>query len=293
MTLVVFEQFSRVAPLGVRFWDVAKQAPVTGGLIVTARTPQGRRLPMFANRQGVYVLQNVPGLRPFETGDGSQTFWEAVPPAQPYTLEVRDTEARFHHFTLAADVPTREIFTWDCGSSPPSSPPSPLLHISPGYVPAYSAPNRSVPGGMAVVRADLYDPAQDVPAAWAVLEVLLDGAVIGRGIADARGCVVAVFPYPEPVDTTPESPLGFGVPLTEQTWNLTLRAFYAPTDPVPAVPDLCTVLNQPEADLWLKWINPANKQALAGVVLLYSQETIAVSFDNANKPLSRLYITPV
>lgn len=288
MTLVVYDRFSRVAPLGVRFWDVAAQTPVTGGLVVTARTPQNKVLPMFGNSKGVYVLQDVPGLRPFEMGDGSDEFWATMPAPQPYTLEVKDTERRFHPFTFEADVPTREIFAWDCPLSPLLEP----VNVPPGYVPVYSTANRSLPEGMAVLRADLHDPDADVPAAWAVLEVLLDGTVIGRGIADTRGCTVVVFPYPEPIDTLPASPMSFGVPLTEQVWNLSLRAYYAPVDPVPGVPDLCILLKQPEADLWREWNSPTDTDPFTGVDLLYGREAIAVSFDSTNEPLSRLYITP-
>src|SRR5512134_890422 len=167
MTLIVYEQFSRVAPLGVRFWDVAAQTPVISGLVVTARTPQNKVLPMFANTKGVYILQDVPGLRPFETGDGSDQFWASMPAPQPYTLEVRDTERRFHPFTFEADVPTREIFAWDCTFSPLLAP----VGVPSGYIPVYSTAGRSLTGGMAVVRADLHDPDEDVPAAWGMLEV--------------------------------------------------------------------------------------------------------------------------
>jgi hypothetical protein len=290
MTLVVFETFSRVAPLGVRFWDVAAQAPVVDGLVVTARTPQKRVLPMVANSKGVYILQNVPGLRAFETGDGSIAFWNNAPVPQPYQLEARDTQRRFHPFKFEAGVPTRGIFAWDCPLSPPLAP----AGVPSGYVPAYSTTSRPLPGGMIAVRADLYDPDADVPAAWATLEVLLDGAVLGRGIADMRGCVVVVFPYPELVDTTPgSSPLDFGMPLEEQRWSLSLRAAYGPLDPVPSVPDLCAVLSQPEADLWRVWNSPADREPFTGVDLLYGREAIATSFDSTDEPVSRLYVTPV
>lgn len=288
MTLIVYDEFSRVAPLGVRFWDVAAQAPVIDGLVVTARTPQNKVLPMFANTKGVYILQDVPGLRPFEMGDGSDEFWASMPAPQPYTLEVHDSERRFHPFTFEADVPTREIFAWDCPQSPPLDP----INAPSGYIPVYSTAGRSLTGGMAVVRADLHDPDEDAPAAWAMLEVLLDGDVIGRGIADARGCTVVVFPYPEPIDADPTSPMGFGVPLTEQTWTLSLRASYAPVDPVPSVPDLCTLLSQPEANLWRVWNDPTDTEPFTGVDLHYGREAIAVSFDDDDNPLSRLYITP-
>jgi hypothetical protein len=146
---------------------------------------------------------------------------------------------------------------------------------------------------MAVLRADLHDPDDDVPAAWAMLEVLLDGVVLGRGIADERGCVVVVFPVPEPIDAAPDSPMAFGMPLTKQVWNLSMRAYYKPANPVPSVPDLCSLLSQPEADLWREWNSSAVADPFTGVDLLYGREATAVSFNSANEPLSRLYVTPV
>ena len=289
MTFVVLERFSRVAPLGVRFWDVAAQAPVHAGLVVTARTPRGRVLPMFPNSKGVYVLQDVPGLRPFETGDGSDEAWAAAPAPQPYTLEARDTQDRFHTFTFEAQVPTKGILSWECITSPPLAP----LPMPPGYVPAYPTAGSAVPGGMAAVRADLYDPEAGGPAAWAMLEVSLDGVLLGRGIADERGCAVVVFPYPEPIDTTPGSPMTFGVPILEQVWSLDLRAYYAPNDPVPTAPDLCLVLNQAEADLWRVWNSPTDNEPFTAVDLHYGAEAIARSFDAGGDPLPRLYVTPV
>jgi len=289
MTFVVFEQFSRTAPLGIRFWDVAAQVPVMGDLSVSARTPQNRVLPLFANRKGIHVLQNVPGLRPFESGDGSDEFWAGAPAPQPYRLEARDTEGYFHSFTFEADVPTRGVLSWVCAASPPLAP----LNTPPGYVPAYSTASRAVPSGLAALRADLYDPEGGNPAAWAMLEVALEGVVLGRGIADLRGCALVIFPYPEPIDAAPDSPINFGVPLIEQTWNFSLRAYYAPIDPVPSVPDLCAVLGQPAADLWRVWNSAADRQPFATVTLRYGREVIALSFDAADEPLSRLYITPV
>jgi hypothetical protein len=202
---------------------------------------------------------------------------------------VRDPAGQFHPFTFEADVPTRKIMSWECAAAPALEP----LNRPDGTVPAYSTASRAIPGGMAVLRADLYDPAAQAPAAWATLEVLLDGVVLGRGIADKRGCVLVAFPYPEPIDATPATPESFGVPLTEQIWPLSLRAFYASGAPIPNIIDLCAVLNQPEADLWRAWTSAANKQPFTTVDLRYGREAVAVSFNAANTSLSRLYITPV
>jgi hypothetical protein len=287
MTVIVFEQFSRTAPLGLRFWDMAARRPVTGGLKVTARTPQKRVLPLSANSTGVYVLQNDPALRRFEGGDGSDEFWADAPAPLPYQITVRDTSQHYHSFTFTVDVPTHKIASWTCVN------PLVALDLPESYVPAYTTSSHPVPPGMAALRADLYDPAADKPAVHAVLEVLLNGVVLGRSIADPRGCVLVTFPVPTPIDTDPADPDSFGVPLMQQVWNLSLRAFYAPVDPVPDVMDLCAVLNQPAANLWRRWISAANRQAFTTVALRYGRETSAVSFTAGDTPLSRLFLTPV
>lgn len=285
MTIVVFEEFSRTAPLGLRFWDMAAQRPVAGGLTVTARTPQQRVLPLSANSTGIYVLQNDPALRIFEGGDGSDEFWADAPASLPYRITVRDGSGQYHPFTFTINVPTRRTASFTCAN------PLDVLSLPPGYVPAYTTTSRPVPAGMAALRADLYDPAEDKPAAHAVLEVLLNGAVLGRGITDERGCVLVAFPVPTPIDTDPD-PRSFGTPLMQQVWPLSLRAFYAPADPVPPVMDLCAVLNQPAADLWRTWTSPANRQPFTTVALRYGRESSAVSFTAGDTPLSRLFLTP-
>jgi hypothetical protein len=80
----IIERLTRVAPLGLRFFDAVTQQ-VVGGLAVTAwpaATP-AQQMPLFANPSGVHVLQHAPGLRDFENGAGDEAFWANIPAKKP------------------------------------------------------------------------------------------------------------------------------------------------------------------------------------------------------------------
>jgi hypothetical protein len=203
-TPVVIERLSKVAPLGVRFWDEITHKAIGDGLIVTAYRPlqPDRRFALTLNRANVFVLQNVPGLRDVEFGAGDQAYWDDLPTPQDFAIDVFDTTNRFLPFTFTAAVPTRDLFEWICGSPPEQS-----------GVPLFSAPSRSVPGGYGVIRAELRDESQFdtrtqeyAPASWAMLEAWYDSQLVGRGLADQQGRIVVLFPYPEPINPPISSP---------------------------------------------------------------------------------------
>ena len=82
------------------------------------------------------------------------------------------------------------------------------------------------------------------------------GRLLGRGIADRRGEVLATFAYPEPITPLPGSPPGPPVPvppLTSQSWPVSIRVRFRRTLPTypasstDALPDLCELLGQPLA----------------------------------------------
>jgi hypothetical protein len=295
----VLERLSALAPLGIRFWDAVSHALIADdGLRVTAYPLSNplRRVQGFPNRCGTYVLQNLPGMRDIEQGAGDEEFWANLPPKRPFVVEVVDADLRFQPFLLTVDLPVRGLLTLECvlGSPPDAGLPA---------IPLYSAPARSVPGAMAVLRTTLavsqaplhpQDPPIAIPAAWVMLEVHVAGHPPVRGFADAEGRVALIFPYPEPLDFAddPESPvsLAAGPPLTGQTWIVQLRAMYTPLNPVPAVPDLCTILTQASARLWQ---DSAQTQQLTEVQLKFGQELVVRSYDTATgKPLANLFITP-
>jgi hypothetical protein len=244
------ETFSRVAPLGVRFWDIVSRRIVDTGLTVIAY-PQGQatqRTSLFPNRSGVYVLHHASGFRDFEHGGGDAAFWRNAPSPRPFIVEVSDQETRFQPFSFTVDVPRRGLLTATetTSSSPPSSPPL--------GIPLYSSVARAVPAGMAVVRAELWDAMADKPAAWALLEVRITGQEPARGLADDKGRIVVMFPYPEPVPGTFGSPLGSPPgggqrSVFAQAWPLQLQAFYSPQAVVPVLPQLERVHAQAPATL--------------------------------------------
>jgi hypothetical protein len=295
---IELERLTYVAPLGVRFFDLAVRRHVRELLVSAAPVAApGRRITLFANPSGVFVLRGAPGLREFEGGAGDATFWAGLPAPTPYLVEVRDPRGELLACSFVAAVPTHGVFRWACG--PSDSPP----RSGSADVPLYSAPARTPPEGAAVLRADLREPAggPDLaapgrPAASAVVEVLHDGSVIGRGIADARGSVCVIFPYPPPVDLVPDSPLVTGVRLAQQQWSLGVRIAYRPEPQPPALLDLCLALTQLEhtpAQAWQVWSGPAGTGRLGEAVLRYGEELVLRSRSPSDgRPLSHLFVTP-
>jgi len=298
----ILERLTLVAPLGLRFHDVATGANVGSGLRVTVypvTNNSARRVEAFANRSGTYVLHHAPGLREFERGSGDDLFWENLPP-QVFIIEVVDQERRFQPFLFEAELPApRGLFNWlpPLESSPPS-PPSAAKSI-----PLYSAPARSLDSGMAVIRADLWNPQANAPAAWAVLEARMGGQLQARGISDARGSIALIFPYPKPTDAPFASPVesppvNKNVPLLEQAWELTLNAGYAPVaaNAIAPLPDLRATLEQLNASPAMLWTDFAQGEELANVTLKYGRELILKSQDSNTvsppAPQSVLFITP-
>jgi hypothetical protein len=158
-------------------------------------------------------------------------------------VSVRDPERRFLPFTFEADLPFRGLFELPC-ESPPHSP----LAGRVGALPVFSTAWRPIPAGATVARAQLVDAVTGKPAASALLEVTVAGATF-RGLADARGNVVVVLPYPEPAGSIGSPPGGTAVPFTQQRWPVTVACSYGRVGSPPDPPDLCHVLEQPPAAL--------------------------------------------
>jgi hypothetical protein len=296
---------TRVAPLGLRFHDTASGEFVRDGLNVSVYPPNKSesRVQAIANRTGVYVLHHATGLKALEVGMGDANYWNNLPPRKDFVIEVSDEQRRFQQFHFTAQLPVSGIYQW---LSPlPTSPPSAL-----NSVPLYSSPTRSAPGGMAVIRADLWDNRRDLPAQWVVLEGYIEDELIVRGIADEAGKVALIFPWPAPqrfaINSPPSPPVTSpptvsGPPLMTQEWRVRLRALYAPTaqtlsPPVPietkpVSPDLRFTLSQPEATIWA---DEAATQPLAEVSLHYGREQVLRSTSTTSPPSLRssvLFIT--
>jgi hypothetical protein len=162
-------------------------------------------------------------------------------------------------------------------------------------LPLFSAPTRSGAGGLATLRASLWDTVADAPAAWAMLEARIAGQPTVRGLADELGRVALIFPYPGPATFAEQSPPPPSAPFTKQEWPVQLFASYLPQRPVPTLPSLPDALAQPRAKLWA---DSALTTPLTQATLRSGQELVVRSFDTSPEaplggtPLSVLLITP-
>lgn len=300
--ITVLEHITCVAPCGVRFQDEVTGQIIHDGLDVTAYATASAlprvqsidqrgvlsmlapRQQAFLNNQGIYVLKNLPGLREtVERGQGDAAYWANVAAsACSFTIEVVDRQRRFLPCTFPAQLPARNLLALHCGSGS-----SAISAVMPA-VSLFSASTRQVPSTIAVIRAELWDLTNDVPASWAIIEAYIAGHLPIRGMADFSGKVALFCPYPEPVNGLLSSPLqARSTKLIDQSWQVQLHASYTHLDPVPLFPDLCTTLDLPLASLWG---NFKSKRLLSEVTLKFGQE-LFVSSEDALKS-AKLLITP-
>lgn len=239
----LLERTTRFAPLGIAFYDVATGRRVSEGLRLAYTNARGRRVFASANRVGVFVLRGLPGQTALERSAGDETIWDDDSLRTDVPIELTDTLGRFHELAFSATAPTRGLFTLACGSGAIVPPGQPL------GVPLFPLASRAVPAGTAAVRAELRDTRTGEPAAWSLLEVTAPSLPPALGLADRRGSVVVMLPYPEPATPGAASPPSHPRrSLSDETWTVEIRAFSSTFAPDP-VPDLCTILRQPPAAL--------------------------------------------
>jgi hypothetical protein len=285
----VIERVTRVTPLGVAFWDTTARRRVADGLLVRVFPLTAERvLPPVAVRlsgAGVFHASGLPGLEAFEGGEGDRQFWENLPPSRWFRLEMDDPYGRYLPIRTTLRIPrARGLAVPECEAEllPPGAPAASPPRAT--HLPLFDAPGRTVPTGMASLRATLVDGATGESARSAVLEVREDGRFLGRGISDASGQVVVIFTYPQPAlppipASPPSSPPGPPLParpLEEQSWELDIRVRYdgalvhetPPDSPTPRA-ELCGVLLQPDAALEAAGSPPV---AVTRATLLYGEE---------------------
>ncbi len=215
--------------LGLRFRDSATRAIVTSGLRVTASPLSGARVEPVegrANRSGVWTFHGLPGLRAFELG--TRPFLDSArfsPPEPPrFRIEVRDDDGRFLPSAFVAAASERGPFTF-------TVPASPLEDWS--EVPLFSAPERPAPPGCAVIRADLTVRRAGLPDEPARAALVRAAAIVRNrrtqpvtalGIANHKGSVSVVVPWPELVTLAELSPPG-GLRMDDQGWEFEFAAW--------------------------------------------------------------------
>jgi hypothetical protein len=272
------ERLRIFTPLGIRFWDPAVDRPVGDGLRVTAR-PAGRpgrgRLATLT-ASGVYAFFGLPGLRDIEYPKDDPLGASPLT-VRRFVVEVEDGLGRFLPATFAVDAPYLGIFPTEPGL--PTGAPGVFL---------FSAPTRPILSTAAVVRASLeaISAVDGVttrrPAAHTVLEVSPPGGPTRVGVADARGEVAVVFPYPSFATAINGggggSPLRSPVGSAGRRWPLRLRVRHDPgtltVHPGSTVPDLRSILEQGAASLRPSRLGTGAFVAEARVDLVFGQELV-------------------
>jgi hypothetical protein len=294
----VLERHSLVCPFGVRFFDSVMRNSIGDGLRVTAR-PAGAGAgtldrEAILTRSDIFAFHNLPGLRDAESGQGDANYWDQIEGdpvrRKSFVIEVNDRFARFLPFTFEVELPHRGLFQFGSilSSLSPLSPPQTAAL----GVPLFSAPARPVPGGMAVVRAQIVTLPANEPAAFALVEIVARSAngplISAQGLADTQGRVAVVFPYPElPPPASFGSPsAGEGQSLSSREWTVGVRVFWGPVPNNGGLPNLADVLQaQPERVL-LGGNSPA--EPFVSQILRFGRELILRS--SRDDSLSVLFV---
>ena len=282
--VLILEQFTYTAPLGVRFWDVAAAAPAESGLVVEAYPdlfPE-QRTTAIVGHTGVYSFPLLPGLRNVAFGAGDDKFWSANPPSIPYTIEVQDPEDRYLSYLFSTLLPVRGLFgLW-------ASPLFVALTPDPTWLPLFSTPSRQLPNSNAFVRAQLQDDFSKVAASGAIVTVQATGLPLCAGLSDERGMVMVSQPYPEPVGNLVTSPLS-APNLVQQSWTVEVAVFYNEGKTHDPFPDLHQILQQNAAFVWR---DSAHTATVDQFTLQYGKDLVLRSLDSTSgNELPELLVT--
>jgi len=297
---VFVEQRTIFTALGIQFWDQTMDQAVTDGLMVAAQLQNAEYSPLPAVRtcSGVYAFQGLRSLNEVEYPAGDAP--PASPPKTlPFIITVLDSLNRFLPmiFTVELPLPYSGLFLSNDTVSPPGS-------GARAYV--FSAPTRSAGTGIAVVRADLWDHEADRPAAFAALQVSVNGQV-WIGIADDQGRAQIQFPSPLVQRLSLGSPPGIGQgPISGMSWPIQVQVSYQPgvlsfplknaqdvVWPWNVAPSLKSILDsQKAAVIWQQQAGPP-VAAWTGT-LFYGQELVLrTAATNPAETLSTLSISQV
>jgi hypothetical protein len=270
------ERYSVVTPLGIRFWDPVTDRSVTDGLAAIAYPEHSRRLATSAisTMSGVYAFHGLPGLRAAEYPQGDPTSPGSLPVVTRFRIEVTDRATRFLPVAFTVGAPFRGIYPTDL-------PTPPGMSALPGFL-LFSSSTRDPTPSTAVVRAQLserLDTTADRPAAYAVLETVTPDGKLWIGLADERGIVASLFPYPTFTVSSNASSLLPSSAIPQQTWPLTVTVRYQPSalsfvDGSP-LPDLRSVLAQAPAAIWTARAAPLGQASSTfPATLVFGQELL-------------------
>jgi hypothetical protein len=266
------ERVSWTCPLGLRFFDVASGLTVHDGLSVNAKpeTGLGHTIKSVLTPSGVHAFPKLPGVPTIDRADAIDP-WDPFPATRPFRIRVVDTLDRFLSCTFVIDAPFKGLDSPLILGSPPWS--------DPRGIPLFSAPARTAPAGFILARAELRQLDGDEPAAFALVEISYPSAgktFVARGMSDAQGMVVILFPLPE----GPRRGFGGSPPAGNRApqWPGSLAFFHDASLPTDETADYGFRLTQPAATAFRDG-SPA--LSISESLLTYSEENNLGALDLA------------
>ena len=256
-----------VTPLGIRFRDIALEAPITHGLVTFVKPRWSLQPPsrVGTNASGVFGFHSLHGLHDFEYPRQLDPAFTSPPEARPFVVMVADPLGRFLPAIFGIDLPLVG----------PASPPT--IDLDPDPAPVldaflFTAPTRAVTCEFAAIRADLWDLDRQAPAAHARVRVTV-GNRSRLGVADERGRLLVLIPSPLLERLRLGSPPGLGQdPPSSHTFPVTFDVWHRPDLPRPfdspealpepwrVLPGLKGILEHP--DRALIWPSPVGPPVL-------------------------------
>jgi len=201
-------------PLGIRFWDAALDTPVTDRLLVHAwlKGSAYPATPAVRSPSSIYAFHRLPGQASAEKPRSDDERPEITGPAGEFAIAVDDPGGRFQGAVFSVALPLGYRGEFLSGG------------VTPGRAYLFPAPTRPVAPGLAAIRADLVDADGGGPAAHAALSATV-GGVTRTAIADERGRVAVLVPWPTPERLRQGSP---PADTRAAAWTVTLRARWDP-----------------------------------------------------------------
>lgn len=244
---ILLEKLIIRTPLGLRFWDHGANEAVRHNLIVTAWPRESGSSARLAikNPSGIYSFHGLPGLRDWEYPRGDEKSKDQLFVNKQFIIKIEDPQNQFLTVAAVVEVPQPDdrIFD-DAISSPPEGDKGFRL---------FSAPTRVAKAYLAVVRAYLWDALKGEEAAHGMLKIGI-GTATWTGIADEKGKVAVMFPYPMDLRSLDASPPSSRIPLHEQSWHISVRVFYGGADMTPLpfaeLPNLKNIMAQTQAGIY-------------------------------------------
>jgi len=235
------ERYSIFTPLGLRFWDPVLNVQVSDHLCVRAWLDK-TNYPVingFRTASGNYAFQGLPGLHNIE-----YPYKQSPQLPKKFIVEVKDQMDRFIPAVFSVELPLsyKGLYL------------SEKLMSFPGFY-LISSPLRTTQPGLASVRGQLICESTGLPASYALAEVEIENRK-WYGIADKRGSIAVIFPYPEfkNLNNNPDPQDKIENPFSLQKWQMNVSIRFSPKSLVfpqgSNIPLLQTIVEQEAGKIW-------------------------------------------